>query len=351
MGAMRRAATPYIAVVGPGTTATEDDVRVAHAVGRALAQAGAVVLTGGHGGVMQAAAAGCAEAGGTSIGILPDRDRARANAASTYTIPTGMGELRNGLLVRAADAVICVAVSWGTLSEVALAVRTGVPVVALGGWAFPLEGPVPGATAGEAVDLALALAAAGQAAEHVEAAPAGPEPSSPQPAQRSPWGPEIPPSPRSSDALHGNSTQPRPHSQHAHSQHAHPPQPPVIHHLTLTVSDVDRSAAWYQALLGPAESIRRTGPGWQRIRMQWSSGLVIGVTAHEATPAGDAFDHGRVGLDHVGLSCRDETEVRLWARRLDEIGAIRGPVEDAPYGWAVTGRDPDSIPVEFFAPK
>jgi hypothetical protein len=114
---------------------------------------------------------------------------------------------------------------------------------------------------------------------------------------------------------------------------------------------VEDSASWYQALLGSAETIRRTGPGWQRIRMQWSSGLVIGVTAHVGSPVGDAFSHERVGLDHVGLACRDEAEVRGWARRLDEIGAIRGPVEDVPYGWAVTGRDPDNIPVEFFASK
>jgi hypothetical protein len=175
MGAMIRAGSAYIAVVGPGSTATEDDLQVALAVGRALAQAGAVVLTGGHEGVMQAASLGCAEAGGTSIGILPDHDRARANASSSYTIPTGMGELRNGLLVRAADAVICVALSWGTLSEVALAVRTDVPVVTLGGWALPLEGPVPASSATEAVELAVALAATRQAG----AAPADPHPGPP----------------------------------------------------------------------------------------------------------------------------------------------------------------------------
>jgi glyoxylase I family protein len=128
-------------------------------------------------------------------------------------------------------------------------------------------------------------------------------------------------------------------------------EPPRIHHLTLTVTDVDRSSDWYQSLLGTASIIRRAGPGWQRIRMQWSSGLVIGVTAHQGSADGDTFGHVRIGLDHVGLGCRDEAEVRRWARRLDEIGARRGPVEDEPYGWAVTGRDPDNIPVEFFASK
>jgi catechol 2,3-dioxygenase-like lactoylglutathione lyase family enzyme len=137
----------------------------------------------------------------------------------------------------------------------------------------------------------------------------------------------------------------------AYPSESGPLAPPTIHHLTLTVTDVDRSASWYQALLGPAASIRRTGPGWQRVRMQWPGGLVIGVTSHDGTRAGDGFAHERVGLDHVGLGCRDQAEVRRWARRLDHIGAIRGSVEDVPYGWAVTGRDPDSIPVEFFAPK
>lgn len=149
----------YVAVVGPGDSATDRDRQLAHEVGATLALAGAVVLTGGHGGVMAAAAAGCATAGGTSIGLLPERDRSRANPASTFTIPTGLGELRNGLLVRAADAVVCVALSWGTLSEVALAVRTGVPTVALGGWDGPLEGPLSAGTPAEAVVMALAAAA------------------------------------------------------------------------------------------------------------------------------------------------------------------------------------------------
>jgi hypothetical protein len=154
----------YVAVIGPGDTATEQDLQHAHESGTALARAGAVVLTGGHGGVMAAAAAGCAAAGGTSIGLLPERDRSRANQASTFTIPTGLGELRNGLLVRAADAVVCVALSWGTLSEVALAVRTGVPVVVLGGWSGPLAGPLSASTPAEAVAMALAAAAGPSAA-------------------------------------------------------------------------------------------------------------------------------------------------------------------------------------------
>jgi uncharacterized protein (TIGR00725 family) len=146
----------YVAVVGPGTGATDDACRDAAVVGAALAGAGAIVLTGGMGGVMAAAAGGCRDAGGTSIGLLPDADRTRASPESTLTLPTGLGELRNALLVRAADAVIAISPSWGTLSEVALAVRTGVPVVTVGEWGLPLAGPVPAGTAEEAVHLALA---------------------------------------------------------------------------------------------------------------------------------------------------------------------------------------------------
>jgi uncharacterized protein (TIGR00725 family) len=306
----------YVAVVGPGRSATGEHLVTAQQIGALLAHAGAVVLTGGMGGVMAAAARGCQSAGGTSIGLLPDRDRARASAESTYTIPTGLGELRNGLLVRAADAVIGVAPSWGTLSEVALAVRTGVPVVTLGDWGFPLSGPILAGSAAQAV--ALALAGAGPSL-----AGAGPSPSGAGP----------------SPTAHG-------------ADEAQPGAPaPPVHHLTLSVTDIERSAAWYQALLGPAQIVRRTGPGWERVRMQWPGELVIGVTAHAATSRDDRFDHLRPGLDHVGLSCTDEAQVRAWARRFDRMGASRGPVEDVPYGWAVTGRDPDGIPVEFFAPK
>jgi catechol 2,3-dioxygenase-like lactoylglutathione lyase family enzyme len=124
-----------------------------------------------------------------------------------------------------------------------------------------------------------------------------------------------------------------------------------VHHVTLTVLDAERSAEWYQRVLGPAEAITRAGDGWHRIRMAWPDGLVIGVTAHETTAPEDAFDARRVGLDHIGLACTSEDEVRAWATRLDDLGVAHGPVEEAPYAWAVTARDPDGIAVEFFCPR
>lgn len=130
----------YVAVIGPGS-ATDEQVAAARDLGRGLAERGVVVLTGGHGGVMAAAATGVAEAGGISIAILPGLDRAEADPAHTFALPTGLGELRNGLLVRCADVVVSVGCSWGTLSEVALAVRTGVPLVAIDCWELPDGGP------------------------------------------------------------------------------------------------------------------------------------------------------------------------------------------------------------------
>jgi uncharacterized protein (TIGR00725 family) len=122
----------YVAVVGPGESASDGDLAAARTVGALLARAGCIVLTGGLGGVMAAATEGANEAGGLTVALLPGPSR--AGCPATVALPTGLGELRNGLLVRAADAVVAIGGSWGTLSEIALARRTGVPVVTLGGW-------------------------------------------------------------------------------------------------------------------------------------------------------------------------------------------------------------------------
>jgi uncharacterized protein (TIGR00725 family) len=106
----------------------------AQAVGTELARRGAVLVCGGLGGVMEAACRGAREAGGVTVGILPGDDRAAANPWVSVAIATGLGELRNGLVVHCADAVIAIAGGYGTLSEVALALKLGKPVVGLGSW-------------------------------------------------------------------------------------------------------------------------------------------------------------------------------------------------------------------------
>ena len=124
-----------------------------------------------------------------------------------------------------------------------------------------------------------------------------------------------------------------------------------IHHLTLTVADVRRSARWYQALLGDAVLVERQMDGLKRIRMAWPSGLIIGVTQYEGATDFAPFTHLNAGLDHFGFRCTSELEVREWAKKISDLGLSHGPIEDVPYGWAVTARDPDNIPVEFFCPK
>jgi uncharacterized protein (TIGR00725 family) len=126
---------PYIAICGPGDD-DADPALLAHAeaAGEALARADAIVVTGGLGGAMAAACRGAARAGGTTLGLLPGPDRSAANPWVTVAVPTSIGELRNGLVVRSADAVIAIIGGWGTLSEVALAGKLGRPVVGIGDW-------------------------------------------------------------------------------------------------------------------------------------------------------------------------------------------------------------------------
>lgn len=142
----------YIAVIGGGEV-TPDIVALAREVGREVARRGAVLLCGGLGGVMAAAAQGTQEAGGVSIGLLPDPDRSRANPYLTYALPTNLGHARNIVIAHAADALIAVDGSHGTISEAAIALKLGKPVIALH-TAWDLPGLKHAHTPQEAVTLA-----------------------------------------------------------------------------------------------------------------------------------------------------------------------------------------------------
>lgn len=133
---------------------------LAEKVGAGVAESGFVLVNGGLGGVMEASAKGCKEAGGTSVGILPGLDPAEANPYIDVPVATGLGEGRNLLIVRAASALIAIGGGYGTLSEIALALKTGKPVVGLNTWEISdritrAKGPA------EAVELALAAASRG----------------------------------------------------------------------------------------------------------------------------------------------------------------------------------------------
>ena len=127
-----------IGVLGPGTAAGPT-LALAEEVGAEIARRGAILICGGLGGVMEAAARGAKQAGGLSVGILPGFDAREASEFIDVPVVTGMGEALNVLVVRSSNAVIAVAGSYGTLSEIALALKIGVPVVGLGTW--ELRGP------------------------------------------------------------------------------------------------------------------------------------------------------------------------------------------------------------------
>jgi uncharacterized protein (TIGR00725 family) len=142
----------YVAVVGPGD-ATPAELAVAEELGAALASAGAIVVCGGLGGVMEAACRGAKSRRGLTVGLLPGLDRSAANGWVDVALPTGMGELRNGLIVRAADAVVAVGGGAGTLSEIAFALKAGRPVIGIG--TFTLDGVAVAGSAEEAAALAV----------------------------------------------------------------------------------------------------------------------------------------------------------------------------------------------------
>jgi uncharacterized protein (TIGR00725 family) len=147
----------YVAVIGAGDASPEQQEQ-AHAAGCRLAELGAVVVTGGRGGVMEAACRGAKEAGGQTVGILPGLDRSEANAFVDVAIPTGLGEMRNALVVRAADAVVAVGGAWGTLSEIAFARIADKPVFGVGSWELGVDGVTAVATGAEAAERACGTA-------------------------------------------------------------------------------------------------------------------------------------------------------------------------------------------------
>jgi uncharacterized protein (TIGR00725 family) len=151
---------PYVAVVG-AADATDEELGLAREVGRLLGEDGAVMVCGGLGGVMDEAARACRDAGGTSVGIVPGNDRTTASQHLTVVVATGLGEARNAIVVSSADVVIAVGGEYGTLSEIAFALKMGKPVIGLVTWELSREGmpdPIIRATSPvEAVARALAL--------------------------------------------------------------------------------------------------------------------------------------------------------------------------------------------------
>ncbi len=129
----------FIAVIG-GSDCTPEESRLAEEVGRELAGKGAVLICGGLGGTMEAACKGATAGGGLTIGILPGGSRQTANRYVQVPIVTNMGEARNVIVVKSAEAVIAIGGGYGTLSEIGHALRNGTPVVGLNTWSLSRNG-------------------------------------------------------------------------------------------------------------------------------------------------------------------------------------------------------------------
>ena len=152
-------AQTLIAVIGEGTLSHRDHAALAEEVGRRIAQAGYGLICGGLGGVMEAACRGARNAGGLTVGVLPGVEAVEANQHVSVAIPTGMGQMRNVIIVMAARAVIAIGGGAGTLSEIGHALRLGRRVIGLRTWQVAIGGrPAEvhvATTAEEAVRLAL----------------------------------------------------------------------------------------------------------------------------------------------------------------------------------------------------
>jgi uncharacterized protein (TIGR00725 family) len=123
----------YVGVIGGGEC-TDTTYKTAQGLGFEIGKKGWILVCGGLGGVMEAAAKGCVEAGGMTLGILPGLKRDSANPYIRMALPTGLGEGRNLLVVRASDVLVSIGGGYGTLSEIALALKAGKPVIGLETW-------------------------------------------------------------------------------------------------------------------------------------------------------------------------------------------------------------------------
>jgi len=151
----------FIAVIGGGRC-SRGEAKLAEEVGRQLARRGAILVCGGLGGIMEAACRGASLEGGTTVGILPGDDSRAANPYVQIPIVTGLGEARNVIVVKSAQAVIAIGGSYGTLSEISYALKSGIPVIGLNTWALSRNGRedksiIPAQSPTEAVDKALDL--------------------------------------------------------------------------------------------------------------------------------------------------------------------------------------------------
>jgi glyoxylase I family protein len=126
---------------------------------------------------------------------------------------------------------------------------------------------------------------------------------------------------------------------------------PALTHVALTVRDLSVSVPWYESLFEAEPALDEdTDPGFHHTVYVLGNGTLLGLHQHQTSAPAEVFSEHRVGLDHVAFGCADRGELERWALRLDELGIVHGGIKDASYGSGVSFRDPDGIPLEFFAP-
>ena len=124
---------------------------------------------------------------------------------------------------------------------------------------------------------------------------------------------------------------------------------PSLAHVAVTVTDLDRSRPWYATLFGADPVLDEdTGPFHHAVWLL--GGTLFGIHQHTAPTSSEPCDELRPGLDHVAFGCANAAELHEWADKLTAMGISHGGVVQAPYGSGLSFRDPDNIPLEFFAP-
>ncbi len=124
---------------------------------------------------------------------------------------------------------------------------------------------------------------------------------------------------------------------------------PAVHHVALTVTDLESSARWYERLLDSKPVLDEEAGGFYH-KVYALGGTLFGLHSHSATDASDRHSEFRPGLDHVSFGVANRAELEQWEKRLDELGISHGGIVDAHYGSGLSFRDPDNITLELFAP-
>jgi catechol-2,3-dioxygenase len=128
------------------------------------------------------------------------------------------------------------------------------------------------------------------------------------------------------------------------------PEFPALTHVALTVSDLPRSMSWYRQLFDKDPVLDEdTGP-FRHVVWMIGDGTLVGLHQHTKLESSEPASEFRPGLDHLAFGCSDRSDLEAWKQRLDDLGIPNGGIVDASYGSGLSFRDPDNIPLEFFAP-